>query len=224
MAKPYLNPPEPFRRRATPILLTISPPCVLKKLVAAPFSEFSRSPKRPRFHRHGRRSTNRITSKNCSGPISGPIFLGTPLTAERFQEINGLATDIHETRLLGLYVGADEDGVTIPAQQISAEETQRLVDFAEARLGLASSETFREKVPQEYVDLQAWLLTAFEDLEKRKGILSRGSLDKLAELKDVRAWVRWLKDLFDKAEADGRAAAEWANLMQQPSTRREDQK
>jgi hypothetical protein len=28
------------------------------------------------------------------------MFLGTPLTAERFQEMNGLATHIHEKRLL----------------------------------------------------------------------------------------------------------------------------
>jgi AbiV family abortive infection protein len=140
--------------------------------------------------------------------VFGPMFLGTQLTAERFQEMNGLATHIHEKRLLGLYVGTDEDGITIPGDQISSEETQSLIDFAEARLGLVSSETFLEKIPQEFVDLQAWLLTSFEDPEKRKGILSRGSLEKLAELKDVRAWVVWLKDLVDKAEADSRADAQ----------------
>ena len=140
--------------------------------------------------------------------IFGPMFLGTKLTAERFQEMNALATHIHQTRLLGLYVGNTEDGLTIPADQIGAEDCKRLIDFAETRLGLAASETFRDEVPQEYIDLQAWLLTSFEDSEKRKGILSAGSLEKFAELKDVRAWVRWLKDLFDKAEADSRAAAQ----------------
>lgn len=73
---------------------------------------------------------------------------------------------------------------------------------------MASAETFLEEVPQEFIDLQAWLLTSFDDPEKRKGILSRNSLNKLAELKNVRAWIIWLKELFDKAEADGRAAAQ----------------
>ena len=140
--------------------------------------------------------------------IFGPAFLGPPLTAERFREMNGLATRIHETRLLGLYVGSDDDGITIPSEQILAEELARLIDFAEARLGLASTETYREAMPQEFIDLQAWLLSSFEDPERRKGILSRGSLDKLAELKDVRGWILWLKDLFDKAEVEGRAAAQ----------------
>jgi AbiV family abortive infection protein len=145
--------------------------------------------------------------KNLFWAIFGPMFLGTPLTAERIQEMNGLATHIHETRLLGLYVGTDDEGITIPGEQIGADQAQRLIDFAEARLGLASAETFRDEMPEEFVELQAWLLTSFEDPEKRKTILSRGSLDKLAEFNDVRAWVRWLKDLFDQAEADGRAAA-----------------
>jgi AbiV family abortive infection protein len=140
--------------------------------------------------------------------ILGPAFLGTPLNAERFREMNGLATHIHETRLLGLYVGTDDDGITIPAEQIAEVESQRLINFAEARLDLASTESFQEEMPQDFVDLQAWLLASFDDPEKRKGILSRGSLDKLAEFKDVRAWVRWLKDLFDEAEAQGRAAAQ----------------
>jgi hypothetical protein len=44
---------------------------------------------------------------------------------------------------------------------------------------------------------------------KAFGLGSRSkSLDKLAELKDAKAWGRWLKDLFDKAEAEARQAAE----------------
>jgi AbiV family abortive infection protein len=140
--------------------------------------------------------------------IFGHAFLGEPLTAERLVEMNGLASHIHEKRLLGLYVGTDDDDITIPAEQISPEESQRLIDFAEARMGLAAAETFREEMPQEFIDLQAWLVASFDDPEKRKMVLLRGSLDKLADLKDVRAWTRWLKDLFDKAEAEGRAAAQ----------------
>jgi AbiV family abortive infection protein len=140
--------------------------------------------------------------------VFAQAFLGTPLTPKSLQEMNGFATHVHETRLLGLYVGTEDDGLTIPSEQIGAEQSQGLIDFAEARLDLASAETFRDEVPQEFLDLQAWLLAAFDDPEKRKGVLSRGSLDKLAELKNVREWVLWLKELFEKAEADGRAVAQ----------------
>jgi AbiV family abortive infection protein len=136
----------------------------------------------------------------------GGAFLGDRLTAEGFRELTGLAQRIHETRLLGLYVGNSEDGLTVPSEQIVSEEAAQLIGLAEARLGMAEAETVREDAPQEEIDLQAWFLTSVDDPEKRKQILSAGSLAKLAELKDVRAWGHWLKELFDKADADGRAA------------------
>jgi hypothetical protein len=40
--------------------------------------------------------------------------------------------------------------------------------------------------------------------------LSRGSLEKLAELGDAKLWVLWVKEQFDRAEAEARAAAEAA--------------
>lgn len=51
-------------------------------------------------------------------------------------------------------------------------------------------------------------MDATDDPEKRKQIFSKASLKKLAELKDTGAWGRWLKEQFDKADADGRLAAE----------------
>ena len=44
--------------------------------------------------------------------------------------------------------------------------------------------------------------------EKQRWILSRGSLEKLAELGDAKLWVLWVKEQFDRAEAEARAAAE----------------
>ena len=140
--------------------------------------------------------------------IFGSGFLGAPLTADRFREMTYVAEHIHAQRLLGLYVGVSEDGLTVPADQIDTATTDQLIGFAEATLNMIASETFRDETPQEAMDLQTWLLTAFDDPERRKQILSRGSLDKLAELKDVLQWTSWLKGLFDKAEADGRLAAQ----------------
>ena len=140
--------------------------------------------------------------------IFGSGFLGAPLTADRFREMTDVAERIHAQRLLGLYVGVSEDGLTVPADQIDAATTDQLIGFAEATLNMVASETFRDEAPQEAIDFQNWLLTSFDDTERRRQILSGGSLDKLAELKDVLEWTRWLKGLFDKAEADGRLAAQ----------------
>lgn len=140
--------------------------------------------------------------------IFGSGFLGAPLTDDRFREMTHLAEQIHAQRLLGLYVGVSDEDLTIPAEQIDAPMAEQLISFAQATLNLVSNETFQDEVPQEAIDLQAWLLSCFEDPERRKQILSRGSLDKLAELRNVGEWIRWLKGLFEKAEADGRLAAQ----------------
>jgi hypothetical protein len=110
--------------------------------------------------------------------------------------------------LAGLYVEAAEDGLGIPREAIALEETSILMDLAGARLGMAESEKLREHIPEEQVELQTWFLKITEDPEKRRMIVSSGSLSKLAELKDGPAWGLWLKSQFDEADAQVRAAAE----------------
>jgi AbiV family abortive infection protein len=138
----------------------------------------------------------------------GGGFFSQEITQARVEEMTGLAQRIHDTRLMGLYVGSDEGRLSVPSEAITKEEADQLIGLAEARIGMAEVETMRDDVPKEEIDLQAWFLAATDDPEKRKQILSKGSVAKLAELKDARAWVRWLKDLFDKAEAEGRLEAE----------------
>jgi hypothetical protein len=83
-----------------------------------------------------------------------------------------------------------------------------LIGLAEARLTKAEHAKLRDEISQEEADQQAWFLTATDDPEKRKQILSSGSLAKLAEFKDANAWVKWLKELFDKAQAESHEAAQ----------------
>ena len=137
----------------------------------------------------------------------GAGFFSEKITQLRLDEMKGLAQHIHETRLAGLYVDQGEDGLSIPSDAIKAEEASRLIGLAEARLAYAETAKLRDEISQEEADQQAWFLAATDDPEKRKQVLSGGSLTKLAELKDAGAWVKWLKDLFDKAEAEGQEAA-----------------
>ena len=119
-----------------------------------------------------------------------------------------MATLIHSTRLAGLYVENGEDGLSIPEEAISVEQCRNLIELATGRLGMAEAEGFRDQIPEAEIELQSWFLRSTEDTEKRRTIFSGGSVAKLAELKDARAWVTWLKEQFDKADAESRDAVE----------------
>lgn len=132
----------------------------------------------------------------------GAHFFEDKLTVEALDSMKGFAKYLHEKRLLGLYVGHDAGGLTIPSEAIQADECERILDLAEARLTMASAEKLREEVTEEEQRLQAWFLKTADDQDRRRYIFSNVSMSKLAELKNVQAWVRWLKDEFDKIEAE----------------------
>jgi AbiV family abortive infection protein len=137
----------------------------------------------------------------------GGAFLSEKWTRERLEGMEGLAQRIHTKRVGGLYVDTGDDGLTIPAETITAEEAESLIEFAAARLSLAEAATPRDDISQEDADLQTWFLTAAEDAETQRYVLSGSSLAKLAELGDARAWVLWLKKQFDDADDRARDAA-----------------
>jgi len=138
----------------------------------------------------------------------GGAFAYQRLTGKALEELTGMATLIHSTRLAGLYVEHDEDGLSIPEEAITAEQCSNLIELATARLGMAEAEKLRDQIPDEETELQSWFLKTTEDPERRRLIFSGGSMAKLAELKDARAWATWLKEQFDKADAESRAAVE----------------
>lgn len=97
-------------------------------------------------------------------------FDGQVLTAKSLQEMTELAERIHDMRLAGLYVGNNEESLSIPANAVTKEQAEQLTSLAEARLGMAEAKNPREEVTQEEVDLQTWFLTAADDPEHRKMI------------------------------------------------------
>ena len=122
----------------------------------------------------------------------GPEFYGNRLTAKGLTEMAGLAERIHGNRLAGLYVDNGEDGLSIPADAVLLEQAEELIGLAEARLGMAEAETVREDFTKADVELQAWFMTAVDDPEQRKQILSKGSMEKLAfSLIVVSTFTNW---------------------------------
>ncbi len=135
----------------------------------------------------------------------GANFFVEKLTKKALDSMKSFATKLHTQRLAGLYVGIDESGLSLPASAITAAECKTLMALAKARLKIVEAEKLREEIPNEERELQAWFLATTSDLDKRKVIFSNASMAKLAELKNVQAWARWLRDEFQKNDAESHA-------------------
>jgi len=134
----------------------------------------------------------------------GPGFYDT-LTKKSLEDMQGLARVIHGKRLNGLYVDSNESGLSEPHNAITPDEAGNLIRLAEARIELAKSREPSALTPEDQ-EQQAWFLRTATDPRTRTLVMSSGSITKLGELKDVRAWVQWLRDQFAQAEAEGLAA------------------
>jgi AbiV family abortive infection protein len=138
----------------------------------------------------------------------GAAFIHERVSGKALDELTGIATMIHANRLAGLYVEHGEDGLGIPENAITSEQCDALIELAAAHLAIAESEKLREHIPHEEIEIQAWFLKTTEDPEKRRMIFSGGSMAKLAEFKDAKAWAQWIRAEFDKADAISRASIE----------------
>jgi hypothetical protein len=96
----------------------------------------------------------------------------------------------------------------VPSTAISAIECDSLIELATVRLGMAAGQVPRSDISDEETALQRWFFDTADDPEQRRYLFSDPSLGKLAELKDARAWVRWLKEQFADAESKAHAAVQ----------------
>jgi AbiV family abortive infection protein len=128
--------------------------------------------------------------------IWGPSFGREPLTREQIEQHRGLATHIHDKRLFSLY--SDPDVPLLPSEKITGQEADSLVGMARVRLGL---ENAQEPTSLQVTDELRWFLQASDDPEKRRHIFGTKSLEKLAELGNARAWVGWLREVYQDHDA-----------------------
>jgi AbiV family abortive infection protein len=132
--------------------------------------------------------------------IWGPSFGDQKLTREQINQHQGFAQRIHDKRIFSLY--ADPELNLMPADKMTREDAERLIALAEARLGL---ERAHQTSSIENAEELKWFLSASNDPEKRRQIFGSNSLDKLSELRDVKAWVRWLQETHAQHEAQMKA-------------------
>jgi AbiV family abortive infection protein len=139
--------------------------------------------------------------------IWGPT-LGKELpTKHQIESLQGLARGLHETRMRGMYAATESDDFYVPKQVVAAEELEQLLELVESRLGMEEGRThapLTEEGKKDYL----FFMNATEDVEKRRLIFGRSSMEQLVELGRPRAWIRWLREQFEEADAMSRAAAE----------------
>jgi AbiV family abortive infection protein len=136
---------------------------------------------------------------------------------QQFFDKRDAAADIHANRIAGLYVDSSDQGLNVPSAAISQRQSQALIELAESFIAYAESETPRDDIPQEEIDLQAWFLGAFDDPEKRGRILTAQSIAKLKTLNDVHEWTRSIKTELEADDARLRALAE-RELSREPAS------
>jgi AbiV family abortive infection protein len=124
----------------------------------------------------------------------GPSFGRELLTKEQIQSFQGLAKNIHQTRLDSLYVNPQNP--TPPGKTITAKKLDNLVKLARARLGMMQQSGGMRLDESQFNDDEkealSWFLKATDDPLERQAIFSGASNLKLVELGNVRSWVAWL--------------------------------
>lgn len=138
----------------------------------------------------------------------GAAFGRQVLTREQLEEMRDLARFIHETRMVGLYAEDQDGNVQVPRDAIPPAQAENLINIATARLGMARSIDPDAPISDDDRELQWWFLETSLDDRRRQFIFTGPSMTKLAELQDAKAWILWLKEQFDDADARGRAMIE----------------
>lgn len=131
--------------------------------------------------------------------IWGPSFMGEGFSPEQWKDYQGLATDLHELRLLSLYTGLDD---AVPnSGKITDQQAEKIYSFTIAHLELAKMDG---ELMEENPSLPDLLYEKFLELttvpQRRSFIFGADAQVKMIELADLRAWIRWLVEHFE-AEA-----------------------
>ena len=135
----------------------------------------------------------------------GPAFGRDVLTKEQFESYRGLAKAIHQNRLDYLYV--DPDKPVSPQDKLKTGEAENMIKFAEAAVGLERAGGSL-KFDESRAELIRWLLAATDDPTKRSFITGQESMEKMAELGSVPKWIAWLREYFERQEAEALALTE----------------
>ena len=146
----------------------------------------------------------------------GPTLGQQLITKEQIESFQGLAQRLHDTRMRGLYASADVEDFYVPQEQVTPEALQVLLGLVENRLEVLPAGSRRVLDDETKKDL-VFFTRITDDPEKRRLIFSKTSLEKLTELGNPQAWIRWLRQQFEEADAIASAAAEQELRREEPA-------
>ncbi|MGI0058382.1 MAG: AbiV family abortive infection protein [Nitrosotalea sp.] len=137
----------------------------------------------------------------------GPAFSEGKITKSDIDSFHGLAKTVHYDRLNFLYI--DPENPLLPQDKVSMKEVTIILGLSKARLGMEKSKEMVEPDPtsEEAKDMD-WFITATQDDTNRKLIFGGPSIKKLSELKEVKVWVKWLREQFEKTAEENRKLVE----------------
>ncbi len=139
----------------------------------------------------------------------GPSFGRDIISRSQIESYNNHARKIHEKRISGLYVNMDKNiNGSMPCDLITTKETDNIIELATMRLEMEKSRKYVVDINPNNKKTMRWFLDANKDPEKQKMIFCNKSMEKLAELGEVKKWVEWLEMEFNKAEEESRLQTE----------------
>lgn len=132
--------------------------------------------------------------------IFSPLIEQERLTKEYFESNKKFARDIHERRKESLYTNPQNP--ILPQDRMTEEEANSLVRLCEIRIEMEKGVEIYDVLDESKLEDLQWFLGTSDEPEKRQFIFSNFSLDKLADLKDMYAWIKWLRQEFTKADEE----------------------
>ena len=134
--------------------------------------------------------------------IHSPLIEQERLTTEKFELNRGLAKGIHQTRLDSLYT--DPYNPLLPENRIEEEEADSMVRFSELRIEMEKGVDLEDMPDESKREDLLWFLSTSDDPQKKSLIFGSSSLDKLARLKNMYEWIKWLRQEFTQSEEEAR--------------------
>jgi len=114
-------------------------------------------------------------------------------TQEQINDNKSLASKIHQRRLQSLYTEITD--VTPASDKIPDDELENIIGLVRARLEIAKED---EVVDREESEEIKTFMRLTDDPEKRSFIFGEEAQNKLIESGDVKVWVTWLIERFEK--------------------------
>ena len=131
----------------------------------------------------------------------GSMIRNEAFTKEGIEQNQHLATTLHERRLESLYTDAKNP---LPVgERVDEKEVRMLIGLTRARLELEKTKEITEFEATDVEEL-TWFFKSMEDPELRKQIFGGASISKFKELKNGKKWIRWLRELYRKNDAEMR--------------------